>query len=352
MALTDHARRSVRGGIAWNARALSADLTGVQRYAKSVAARLPSIERVAPRKPLHGPLGHLWEQFILPLRLRGRLLWSPCNSGPLLVRRQVVTVHDAATLDHPEWFRGLFARWYRLLLPRLVRRAAHVITVSEFSRDRLVALTGVAAERVSVVPNGVDDSFRPLGEGERQRVREIYRLPSRYLLVLGSLEPRKNLGALLEAWRRWEGRPADLDLIVAGGTWRSFADTSLDPPTGVRLVGRVPDEDLPGLYSAATALVYPSVYEGFGLPIVEAMACETLVVASEGLPAADPAVVLTMDSRDPDAIVAALQRAIDLDSEEWARRLRAGRQIADNLTWARAATEVDRILWAVAERAH
>jgi hypothetical protein len=108
-----------------------------------------------------GIKGHLWEQVYLPTQLQRRLLWSPGNTGPVGVRRQVLTVHDMASLDHPEWFERKFALWYAALLPRLIRNVRAIITVSHFSRERIVRLTGVKPERVHVIFNGVDRRFRP-----------------------------------------------------------------------------------------------------------------------------------------------------------------------------------------------
>src|SRR5580704_1551227 len=139
-----------------NLRTLGYHITGVQRYLLSLLPHLPAtLGSVKPFRPLLGIKGHLWEQLYLPTQLKHRLLWSPGNTGPLGVRRQVVTVHDAATLDHPEWFERKFALWYGALLPRLIRKVRAVITVSRFSRDRIIRLTGVNPKDVHVIANGV-----------------------------------------------------------------------------------------------------------------------------------------------------------------------------------------------------
>src|ERR1700730_5192321 len=118
-----------------NTRTMSAALTGVQRYTAELCTRLRGkVESISPSIPLQGILGHLWEQVCLPAQVGSRLLWSPGNTGPMLISRQVVTVHDVAVLDHPEWYNSRFAAWYRWLLPRVVRRARRVIAVSEFTK--------------------------------------------------------------------------------------------------------------------------------------------------------------------------------------------------------------------------
>src|ERR1700722_3637792 len=140
-----------------NLRTLDYGITGVQRYLLSLLPHMPrELNSIKPFAALQGIKGHLWEQFYLPGQLKGRLLWSPGNTGPLSIDRQVLTLHDAASLDHPEWFERKFAFWYNLLLPRLVRKVRAVITVSNFSKERIVRLTGVKPDRVHIIPNGVE----------------------------------------------------------------------------------------------------------------------------------------------------------------------------------------------------
>jgi glycosyltransferase involved in cell wall biosynthesis len=175
-----------------NVRSQEAALTGVQRYIREMCDQLKGrIRWIAPRRPLFGIAGHLWEQSILPGMLNGGLLWSPANTGPLRVANQVVTIHDVAAMDHPEWFSSKFGQWYRWLTPRLVRRARFVITVSEFSKGRLLEHTGVEESRIIVIPNGVNQRFVPRPQGEIDLVRNWLKIPQpRYLLSLGSIEPR------------------------------------------------------------------------------------------------------------------------------------------------------------------
>lgn len=266
-----------------NGRFTRQPLTGVQRYAHEIVRRLGSrVKVITPPRPARGAAGHLWEQCVLPSQVGGALLWSPANTGPLRVRNQVVTLHDLAVLDHPEWFRPAFARWYAWLLPRLARRVKRIITVSQFCAARLVDRLGVPEEAIVVIPNGVDARFRPQPRETVQSVRRALGLPERYVLYVGSLEPRKNLPVLLEAWRQVHAQLDDLWLVIAGGTYRSFREPGLrELPPRTRLIGHVGDENLPGLYCGALCFVYPSLYEGFGLPVLEAMACGVPVIASD-----------------------------------------------------------------------
>lgn len=133
-----------------NTRCLSSATTGVQRYTHEILRYLGEhVQTITPPVPLCGAKGHLWEQSILPLITRKGLLWSPCNTGPLAVKRQVVTIHDLSVLEHPEWFTSNFAKWYQFLLPNLVKRAHKILTVSNFSRNRIVEICQVNSCRPS-----------------------------------------------------------------------------------------------------------------------------------------------------------------------------------------------------------
>jgi glycosyltransferase involved in cell wall biosynthesis len=264
-----------------NLRTLGYHITGVQRYLLSLLPHLPEeLGSVRPRRALQGIKGHIWEQFYLPTQLKNRLLWSPGNTGPLGVSRQVVTVHDTSALDHPEWFERKFAIWYSALLPRLIRKVRAIITVSQFSKERILEFTRVPSERVHVVHNGVDQRFHPIDSTTVKKVTADLGLTSPYVLFVGSLEPRKNLKILLDVWR--QDSFAGTTLAVVGTTGHLFQQFQLDSmPPGVRFLGRVEDDLLPALYSGAAAFVYGSIYEGFGLPPLEGLACGCPVVVSD-----------------------------------------------------------------------
>ena len=298
-----------------NGRYAAKRLTGVQRYAVEIVRRLGDRCRVIGTDVPDGVRGHRWEQATLPLRCRGSLLWSPCNTGPLAVRRQVVTIHDATYADTPECFSRPFAAWYRFLLPRLACRVRRLMTVSEFSRNRLAELTGLAPTDIDVVPNGVDPRFAPPSADAVAAVRAKHDLPGPYVLTLGSIEPRKNLATLLRAWPRVAERRPDLTLALAGGGNAIYGSVGIDPASlpRVRLLGYVDDAALPALYGGCETFVFPSVYEGFGLPPLEAMACGVAVVCSDAtaLPEVVGDAAVMVNPKDADAMADAIVRLTD-----------------------------------------
>ena len=341
-----------------NTRILSYPITGVQRYLLELLQRMPTggIQQIAPQHPLSGARAHLWEQTVLPLRARGQLLWSPSNTGPLAVSRQVVTIHDVVPIDHPEWLNQRFAAWYRFLTPKLARRVARVITDSEFTKARLLETTGVADDKVIVVPLGVDARFGPQDRADVESAIQKLELPtSRYVLSLGSLEPRKNLGRLLRAWEViYRSLPEDVWLVVSGAKGKSMVFQDVPElktlPPRVFLTGHVPDELLPALYSGAMAFAYLSVYEGFGLPPLEAMASgtPTLVGNRASLPEVVGDAAVQVDPFDIEAIAGGLHRLIE-DSSLRAVLRERGLERAKQFDWDKTAEQTWQVLEEAAE---
>jgi len=271
-----------------NTRVLHAPVTGVQRFILEVLKAWPGAKPsiiAPPDYVARGALGHAWEQFVLPVQTGGELLWSPVHSGPLRYANQVVTVHDAVPMDHPEWLNRNFARWYRFMLPRLIHSARHVISVSEFNKRRILESVDVAETKITVIPNGVSDSFNPDQAAKQSSMRQALSIPEgRYVLTVSSLEPRKNLASVLTAWKRaLPLLPDDFHLLVVGAAnLRVFASGGpSDQPDRVLHLGHLDGENLEILYAAAECFVYLSLYEGFGLPPLEAMASGTPVIVSD-----------------------------------------------------------------------
>ena len=357
--MADFARRSASEAapITVNARFHVHRKTGMQRYAYEVASRLAGkVREIRPERALRGPAGHLWEQCYLPTLAAGSLLWSPNNTGPVVTRRQVCTIHDIIPIDHPEWFSKSFAAWYRWLLPALARSAQHVIAVSEFTRSRVIDAFGLKPEKVSLVLNGIGPEFTPRTDEEIDRVKTRLGLAAKpYVLYVGSLEPRKNLQGLLTAWTRVQPKCPDIQLVITGlnkGGSKVFAAVPIDKiPSGVFFTGYVEDADLPALYSGAVVFVYPSLYEGFGLPPAEAMACGTPVITSKGTSLSEVvgSAALLVDPENPESIADAILRVAASESLGTEMR-RTGLARVPQFNWDDAATQTWRILSREAEQ--
>jgi glycosyltransferase involved in cell wall biosynthesis len=282
-------------------------MTGVQRYAFELTRALADplaqhgyqLVVLSPGGVLDGKAsqlpvvqgrsklrGYAWEQLDLPRmmkKVRARLLWSPGNVGPLFVRQQVLTIHDAAVFAHPEWFDWRFAMACRLFLPRLARRVRHVVTDSRFSALELSRYGIVGPEKVTVVPGGVSHLDAAGGEVSDERPRSGPQGP--YILSVCTLEPRKNLARLLAAWAVAQEDPelSDFTLVIVGAAQRIFRDARLSRVATARLAfpGHVSDAELARYYRHAHAAVYVPLYEGFGLPPLEAMAARVPVLVSD-----------------------------------------------------------------------
>jgi glycosyltransferase involved in cell wall biosynthesis len=259
-----------------NGRFLARRVTGVERYGREILRCLRDGPRIESTRS-QGWKGHAWEQFILPGRLdRNSILWSPANTGPLMVQRQALTIHDLSPLEHPEWFRVGFAAWYQLFLPLLMKRVQAIFTPSEYVKQKVIRRFGV--RKVIVTPNGVDHSlFHPCAKQTR------FDLPKDYILFVGTLEPRKNLGRLLQVWSEIKDNFNDLWLIIVGVSGSVFKRIHVSHEMErVCFLGYVDDETLAGLYANASLFVLPSQDEGFGLPALEAMASGAPVIVSDG----------------------------------------------------------------------
>ncbi len=340
-----------------NARFLAHRVTGVQRYAREISSRLAGSPAMLAPADGRGLRGHLWEQTALPRLAAGRLLWSPCAAGPLGYAPQVVTFHDLFPIEHPEWYARGYAAWYALLFRRLARTAAHLLAVSEYTKGQLVRLLGVDPERITVVPNGVAPALRPTTTLEAARAGAALALPSRrYLLSVSSLEARKNLRTVLEAWRvAQRSLPDTVWLVLAGASADAsvFGRQQIGPvPPRVHFTGYVPEEHLAGLYSGASLFLFPSLAEGFGLPLLEAMSCGVRAVSSDrtSLPEVGGEAAVYVDPLNVRDLAEAIVRTLPAECAAAAPYAPGLRQAA-RFGWDESAQRVEQVLLAAAARA-
>lgn len=314
--------------------------------AREIPGRLRA--RVSPIE-LHRPAARiLWQHSLFPFLLardRVALLHATMNVAPWWTPCPVVvTIHDLAYLRYPE-VHPLGRRLYLSALTRItVRRARAIVAVSRFTRDEIVRFFRVPPQRIRVIYEGYDPAFRPLPAAEVEAFRKQHNLPERYLLYVGNLEPRKNLPTLVRAFARIAAEH-DLVLVLAGppgwgytGLFRLVEALGLEGR--VRFPGFVPAEELPLWYNAAVAFVYPSRYEGFGLPPLEAMACGTPVVVSSAssLPEVVGEAAVQVDPDDVDSLAGALLELLTRHELRETYRER-GPERARRFSWSRAARE-------------
>lgn len=353
-----------------NGRFLAQRVTGVQRYARELVRALDATlaARAATGDPwpaeIHAPPGagpfpglrhlvvrtvgrrggHAWEQVDLPRSAAGAILLNLGNTGPLLHPRQLVCIHDAGIYTVPDSYSAAFRAWYRVLWAVLGRRALMVLTVSAFSAGELGRHAGIPASRLAVVPNAADH-FADLPTATDALAR-FGLTPGGYVFALGSRARAKNLAGLAAAMALLpDPKPP---LVTAGGrNGRIFADAgALD---GLRELGPVDDATLKALYQGALCLVFPSFYEGFGLPPLEAMIAGCPVVASRAasLPEVCGDAALYVDPHDPADIAAGIARMVG-DADLRADLVARGRRRAADFGWALSAARLLEVLDAVA----
>ena len=280
-----------------NARFLTQPITGVQRYSieisKQLKTLLPNCRFVAPHNIIHSELarelqvevvgtrtGHLWEQLDLPRFLKKQgtpLLVNLANTAPLFYNNKFVTLHDVAFVRYPESFSRAFRLAYQMMTPRTLRSALQIITVSEFSKSEICSLYNIPEDKVTVIYNAVSDVFT---RGVQDPQATAPKAP--YIMAVSSINKQKNFQGFIEAFS--ELKQTSHQLYIVGSLNKNFSNPGLlekitaDPR--IKLLGRVSDPELAELYRHATAFVYPSFYEGFGIPPLEAQACGCPVIVS------------------------------------------------------------------------
>lgn len=347
---------------------------GIGRYTRGLVAALAALDRqnsyilfcAGERPPAndwpanfavrHSPLAARWLTIAwhrLRIPAPAELLTGACDLfhapdfalPPLRRPRGIVTIHDLSFLRLPHCADPGLRAFLERVVPRSVARAARVLADSESTRRDLVELLGVVNDKISVVTPAVDERFRRVTDpGQLAAVRARYRLPPRFVLGIGTLEPRKNFVGLIRAFAqmRWT-TGLDYALVIAGrpgwlyeAIFEQVRRESLEDR--VLFPGFVADADLPALYSLADLLAYPSLYEGFGIPVLEAMACGTPVVTSNNssLPEAAGPAALLVDAEDVGALAEAMMRVLE-DEQLRAQMIARGYEHARRFTWQRSA---------------
>ncbi len=321
------------------AEAGAAEFTSLLMTPDGLAA-LPAITPAAYPTVNVGPYRqlpfYLWQQTRHLLSLRPDWYVSTFFLPLVTPCRTAVLVHDMSFRAHPEYFPRFIALYMRVLTDLAIRRAERVIALSEFTRREIARFSPAAVTKTVVVLPGIDAAFRPMPNADDAATLVPYGLTTGYILALGNIHPRKNLARLLDAYLLLRTRRADTPPLVWAGMprWSSADLVTRAQNEGVLLPGFITQSAMPALYRQATMLVYPSLYEGFGLPPAEALACGTPVIASNttSLPEAVGEAALTVDPTDVLALADAMARLLD-DADLRAAKRHAGLLWGERFTW-------------------
>ena len=300
----------------------------------------------------------LWEQCYLPYlakKYKVDILHSPANMSPLFFSgKSIVHIHDVCFVVNPQWYRFTFRTWYNWIIPRLAKRAERVITNSNNSKNDLLQFCNIPVGRVSMVYWAVDDSF--LGNHIKDSETVPHGMIKDYILYVGSLEPRKNISALIDAFKKLRDSHPNLKtkLILIGGESPLFAELKLKIvkyQEDIVLKGFVDDDELRAYYRHAGLVAYPSLYEGFGLPPLEAMASGAPVVTSQSssLPEVVGDAALKVDPYDINELSEAMARIL-LNVEFRQELIIKGYERVKNFNWFRVARNILAIYYEVYQR--
>jgi glycosyltransferase involved in cell wall biosynthesis len=276
-----------------NTRFLTQQISGVQVFAIELCRHLkkinPTIKFVSPTNILNKKValelevitcgkhtGQLWEQFDLPRFLNKRnqpILLNLCNSAPYFYKKNIITIHDLAFIEQPKWFSLSFRTWYKILIPKIAKDALEIITVSEFSKKEILEKLNTSNKKITVVYNGLSEELIQYKNDNKNITRE------KILLSVGSINPRKNIKTVIKAFE--ELHPKGYKLIIVGAKNSNFSTEKFTlKNNNIQFSGHLSNEELWDLYRKAEFFIYPSIYEGFGIPILESLFFECPVIAS------------------------------------------------------------------------
>jgi len=347
--------------ISINARFLTQPVTGVQRYSREVlnalddmldpgqaVAYCPPNSRIKVKwKNIYVNkggwfIGNLWEQFDLPRLSKGTLLFSPANIGPFFKEQQIVTIHDTSIFAHPEAYTAAFRLKYTTTYRRMAMVAKHIITMSEFSKHELAYWLNLKPERISVTNEGREHIERTIAD---QSILDRLSLGGKpFFIVVGSNSPHKNLKVVLDANALLNQDRCEI-VLVGGDFSRVFQSIRHKLASNIKKVGYLCDEELKALYCNATGLIFPSLYEGFGLPLVEAMTCSCPVICSD-IPSSREVcgdAALFFDAKQPEELTNKLDTL--LDNPALASELKESGELRSKLfSWTKMALETKLIL--------
>ena len=276
-----------------NARFLTQHITGVQRYAIEISKQLKiklrdGVVFLSPKNIVHNEIarnlgvrvigknsGHIWEQLDLPVYIKREgspLLLNLANTAPVFYKNKICVVHDIAYERFPQTFDWKFRLFYKFLIPKILKNSRKIMTVSKFSRNEISQLYGIQSDRIDIVYNSVNTTFKNIRTENKEK----------YILAVSSLHYQKNFHSLIEAFDGLGDE--NIKLFLVGEINKNFTNLNLlekiKNNTNIIFIGRVSDEELTRLYSNAICFVFPSFYEGFGIPPLEAQSCGCPVVCS------------------------------------------------------------------------